>query len=292
MDIATFDQKDPNFRSFCRELKAYIELSGGYILKSYAYAMKEQSEQKVCMLLMEYMKRGTLVDVLSSNEKLSLYQKLNIARQIASGMAKIHNHGMVHRDIRPDNILINEYYTAKIGDMGITCVLEPRNPDNNVGCGLFMPPEFYTGEYNEKLDVFTYGLTLNRLFTEVEHEYRPRGAQLMVLRQESPIFGDLIKRCIETHPDDRPTSKEIEITMILFSQAFYESCLKNHRDYYRLPVKEQDARFLKFYYDFRQPAEEFLRTQFPPELFSSFDPSEAKRRAKELDEEPVQCPIQ
>ena len=56
--------------------------------------------------------------VFENGEKISLFQKLNMARQIASGMKKIHNHGMVHRDIRPDNILINEYFTAKIGEYG------------------------------------------------------------------------------------------------------------------------------------------------------------------------------
>jgi serine/threonine-protein kinase len=42
-----------------------------------------------------------------------------MAWHIASGMKKLHARHMIHRDIRPDNILVNDFYTAKIGDMGI-----------------------------------------------------------------------------------------------------------------------------------------------------------------------------
>ncbi|CAF1496835.1 unnamed protein product [Rotaria sp. Silwood1] len=84
---------------------------------------------------------------------------------IASGMRKIHEHRMIHRDIRPDNILVNENYVAEIGDMGIARVIDPLNHHTQIGCASYMPPEFYHGTYDQKLDIFTFGLTLNELFT-------------------------------------------------------------------------------------------------------------------------------
>ncbi|CAF5103585.1 unnamed protein product, partial [Rotaria sp. Silwood1] len=53
---------------------------------------------------------------------------------IASGMRKIHEHRMIHRDIRPDNILVNENYVAEIGDMGIARVIDPLNHHTQIGC--------------------------------------------------------------------------------------------------------------------------------------------------------------
>jgi serine/threonine protein kinase len=50
---------------------------------------------------------------------------------------------MVHRDIRPDNILVSSNYTAKIGDMGIAHHFNPGEKHQLLGCLIFMPPEFY-----------------------------------------------------------------------------------------------------------------------------------------------------
>ncbi|CAF3991105.1 unnamed protein product, partial [Rotaria sp. Silwood1] len=53
---------------------------------------------------------------------------------IASGMRRIHEHRMIHRDIRPDNILVNENYVAKIGDIRIARVIDPLNQQTQIGC--------------------------------------------------------------------------------------------------------------------------------------------------------------
>ncbi|CAF5126744.1 unnamed protein product [Rotaria sp. Silwood1] len=90
---------------------------------------------------------------------------------IASGMRRIHEHRMIHRDIRPDNILVNENYVAKIGDIRIARVIDPLNQQTQIGCAPYMLPEFYRGTYDQKLDIFTFGLTLNELFTSKKNTY-------------------------------------------------------------------------------------------------------------------------
>lgn len=288
VNISSVKPNDGQQQSFNRELKAYVELSGGYILKSFAYAMTDTGAGKSCMLLMEYMDQGSLSAVLEKAEKMSLYQKLNMARQIASGMQKIHNHGMIHRDIRPDNILVNEYFTAKIGDMGIVRSVHEKSETQKIGCLAFMPPEFYANDFNEKLDVYTYALTLNQLFTELQHDFSMQPTPAIAFRTKSPLFFDLIERCMQIHPDDRPTAVELEATMVLFTQAFFVLAVKEQPAFLRLPTKEKDAIFMKFYEKFRQPAIDYLQRRFPPVLFGMAPPQPRKPR----DEEPVECPIQ
>ena len=66
------------------------------------------------MILMELMGRGSLQDLIENQQNnLSLRRKLTMSRQVASGMRRIHQHGMVHRDIRPDNILVTDDYIAR-----------------------------------------------------------------------------------------------------------------------------------------------------------------------------------
>ena len=110
----------------------------------------------------------------------------------------------------------------------------------------------------------------------------------LFFRRETPIFRQLIERCIEILPDDRPTSEELESTMLLFTQAFYESVIKKKGEFLMLPTKEKDEIFLQFYSKFYLIAEEYLKNRFPSDLFGCSGPPTSKPK----DEEPVQCPIQ
>ena len=114
--------------SFRKELAAYAELSGAYILKTFGYGDRMLGNgAKECFLITELMHRSSLADVIHHRgEKISLRRKLSMACHVASGMRKLHAHTMIHRDIRPDNILVSNNFTAKIGDMGIAHIFNSR----------------------------------------------------------------------------------------------------------------------------------------------------------------------
>src|SRR5205085_5403009 len=102
--------------------------------------------------------------------------------------------------------------TAKIGDMGLARVWLPNENLTVIGCLAYMPFDFYTGKYNQSLDVYTFGLTINELFTEKKHHFDPL-TRLIKLKNSSPIFPDLIDRCIHNNPNQRPSAIEIETTL-------------------------------------------------------------------------------
>ncbi|CAF4070529.1 unnamed protein product, partial [Rotaria sp. Silwood1] len=175
-------------------------------------------------------------------------------------------HHSIHRDIRSDNRLVNQQYTCKIGDMGIARVTDPCNRHTQIGCQPFMPPEFYEGTYDQKLDIFTFGLTLNELFTETQHVCRQRAAEKIVFKYESPIFRDLITRCTADDPKHRPTAIEIEKTLELYTHGFDMTALKKQTNYVRLSTEQKDQVFIDFYEQFHKSATEFIRKQFPVEF--------------------------
>ncbi|CAF0885011.1 unnamed protein product [Rotaria sordida] len=216
-------------KSFLKELAAYAELSGAYILKIYGFTASRHGQNKRYMLVMEYMSRGSLANIIKEKgDNISLRRKLDMARNIASGMRKIHEHRMIHRDIRPDNILVNENYIAKIGDMGIARVVDPLNQHTQIGCQSYMPPEFYEGSYDQKLDIFTFGLTLNELFTSTKHSFQPFVSNKIAFQEKSPIFDGLIARCTAYNPKRRPAAIEIEKTLDLYSAGFdIQTAVKN-----------------------------------------------------------------
>ncbi|CAF0849079.1 unnamed protein product [Adineta steineri] len=246
-------------RSFHLELAAYRELSGLYILRTFGYATRELPANHIrgittqFMILMELMGRGSLQNVLEKEpHNISLRRRLTMARQIASGMKRIHQHGMVHRDIRPDNILVNDDYVAKIGDMGIARVIDPNGQQTQLGCLQFMPPEFFHEQSeghikcDEKLDIYTYGLTLNQLFTETMHDFHfDHSTSRIIITKPSPVFYDeIIVKCLETDSKQRPIAVEIEKTLELYEEAFNETRISD--GYTRMNTQEKDKVFLEF----------------------------------------------
>ena len=253
-------------KSFFKELSAYMELSGGYILTTYAYAVKQDANKETYMIITEYMARGSLASLLRQKEKIPLRRKVQMAREIASGMRKIHEHGMIHRDIRPDNILVNENYTAKIGDMGISRVVDSLNRHTRIGCDSFMPPEYYIGTYDQKLDIFTFGLTLNELFTETEHGFNSSARKKITLLIESPVFPDLIARCTSDNPKHRPAAIEIEKTLEFYCHAFDQQGHSKNPSYTRLSIEQKNEIFIKFYQKLHPSATHFIHQQFPEQF--------------------------
>jgi serine/threonine protein kinase len=234
-------------------------------LKTYGYAEEIlPNGTKEFFLIMEYMSRGSLRSLLESDEKLSIRRKLEMACHVASGMRKLHAHNMIHRDIRPDNILVDKSYRAKIGDMGIAREYDPAQMMTQIGCQKFMPPEFYTKSYDQSLDVFTFGLTLNQLFTETIHKY---GIDLRTFRlkaartAKSPVFDELIERCLRDNPTHRPSAIEIETTLTLYERAFSKLITLEYATSTR---EEKDRTFLQFYVEFDPQAREELGKRFPP----------------------------
>ena len=281
-------------KSFLKELAAYAELSGAYILKTYGFAAARQGENKLYMLVMEYMSRGSLASVIQQRgETLSLRRKLDMARNVASGMRKIHEHHMIHRDIRSDNILVNENYLAKIGDMGIARRVDPLKQHTQIGFQSFMPPEFYQGCYDQKLDIFTFGLTLNELFTSKKHSFQPFVNDKIAFAEKSPIFDELIGRCTRHDPERRPTAIEIEKTLDLYSAAFNEMVIKKHPGYINLSTSDKDEVFVAFYEKFHPAARDFIRKRFPREFIEGKDDEAGVRVDKYAgDGIRVQCPMQ
>ncbi|CAF3030651.1 unnamed protein product, partial [Rotaria sp. Silwood2] len=251
--------------SFFKEVAAYMELSGGYILKTYGIAHTEEGDIEKYMIIMEYMPLGSLAKFLKHNEgQISLRRKVKIAREIASGMRKIHEHNMIHRDIRPDNILITDNYTAKVADMGIARVLDPVLKHTQTGCICYMPPEFWKGTYDQKLDIFTFGLTLNELFTETQHTFNRNAAKKITLQTQSPIFRSLIDRCTADNPKDRPTASEIEYTLDVYARYFETEVIDQKIPYLDLSIKHRNNLFLQFYKVFQPRAKRRILERFPP----------------------------
>lgn len=118
-------------------------------------------------LAYEYMKGQTLNECLRNSLMFSLKEACYIMLQLCDALYYIHNHNVIHRDIKPDNIFYNTNGTIKIADFGIAYDLQnPSKKSEVVGSVYYMAPELCKGEAPTiQSDIYSLGITFFELVT-------------------------------------------------------------------------------------------------------------------------------
>ena len=148
---------------------------------------------------------GELLETrLSRRPAMGLEEGRNIAITLARAAAALHRAGIIHRDIKPDNVILEGGGSLKLIDLGVVRVpgLEEFPPENTPGTLAYMAPEMLEGEAgNEATDIYALGVTMFRAFTG-EYPYgnadavspprRDRPKDLSALRPDLPAWLDAV----------------------------------------------------------------------------------------------------
>ncbi len=130
-------------------------------------------------LVMELLDGEDLERIISSRRSLPLLQKLDIMAQVAGGLHHAHRHGVVHRDVKPANVMLLGDGTVKILDFGIALLSQATaarmTPQGSlIGTFAYMAPEQFQGSASDALtDIFSYGITCYKLLT-YQHPFQAR----------------------------------------------------------------------------------------------------------------------
>ncbi|OMO72071.1 hypothetical protein CCACVL1_17963 [Corchorus capsularis] len=161
-------------------------------------------------LILELCQPFTLYDQLLQ-PNLSESTAASYMQQIMSGLAHCHRFGIVHRDIKPDNIFIDFRGKLKIGDFGsATWLGEERTADGLVGTPYYVAPEVVLGRaYNDKADVWSAGVVLYVMLAGVPPFYGETAEEIFaavvrgnlrfpprIFRSVSPEAKDLLRKMI------------------------------------------------------------------------------------------------
>jgi serine/threonine protein phosphatase PrpC len=145
--------------------------------------------------------QGELLETrLARRPALGLEEGRNIAIKLARAAAALHRAGIVHRDIKPDNVILEAQGVLKLIDLGVVRVpgMEDAPPEDTPGTVAYMAPEMFDGEPgNEATDIYALGVTMFRAFTG-EFPYgnpdatspprRDRPTPLSALRPDLPAW--------------------------------------------------------------------------------------------------------
>ncbi|KAH1065843.1 hypothetical protein J1N35_030830 [Gossypium stocksii] len=183
-------------------------------------------------IVTEFMSGGSIYDLLhkqKSGFKLPLLLKLAI--DVSEGMSYLHQNGIMHRDLKAANLLMDENGVVKIADFGVARVqAQPGVMTAETGTYRWMAPEVIEHKpYDHKADVFSFGVVLWEMLTgKLPYENLTplqaavgvvqKGLRPVIPQHTRPKFVELLERCWQQDPSLRPEFSEITNLLEDFSQ--------------------------------------------------------------------------
>ena len=170
-------------------------------------------------LTMEYVDGEDLASLLRRIGRIPQDKAIQIARQLCAGVAAAHERGVLHRDLKPNNVMIDGDGNVRITDFGIATGTGEAGTDI-AGTPQYMAPEQFSGHRASiKTDIYALGLILFEIFTgrrandaktiaDVRqlHETATITMPSSIVRDLDPAVERVILRCLERDPDRRPAS--------------------------------------------------------------------------------------
>jgi serine/threonine-protein kinase len=132
----------------------------------------------VFFIVMEYVKGESLEAVLDREKSLAVPRALNYAVQILKGVAHAHEAQILHRDLRPANVLISESGVVKVADFGTSRILERSHATTVIGSPPYMAPEQFQGRAVLASDIYSVGVILYQMLTGTLPYFSPNPAQI------------------------------------------------------------------------------------------------------------------
>ena len=212
---------------FQREMRAAAKLSHPNVVQ----AFDAHESNGIYFFAMEYVPGCDLAQLVNEQGRLPVEQAIDITSQAASGLANAHENDIIHRDVKPGNILLSDDGVAKVLDLGLARVREITSPVTSLtrdgltmGTVTYMSPEqaFDAKQADEQSDIYSLGCTLYFLLNGRPIFDEPNSVQTVIAHRErpAPSLGEgrddvpeglerLFQQMVAKSPNDRPASMTV-----------------------------------------------------------------------------------
>ncbi|KAM4557265.1 tyrosine-protein kinase yes [Fundulus diaphanus] len=207
--------------AFLEEAQIMKKLRHSKLVPLYAVVSEEP-----IYIVTEFMEKGSLLDFLKEGDgkHLKLPQLVDMASQIADGMAYIERMNYIHRDLRAANILVTDNLVCKIADFGLARLIEDNEYTARQGAKFPIkwtaPEAALYGRFTIKSDVWSFGILLTELVTKGRVPYPgmvnrevleqvERGYRMPCPQGCPESLHEMMNQCWKKDPDERPTFEYI-----------------------------------------------------------------------------------
>ncbi|WP_231577188.1 Stk1 family PASTA domain-containing Ser/Thr kinase [Salinicoccus sediminis] len=207
--------RDKSKARFQREVESTIQLSHPNIVS----VLDVDESDEYHLLVTEVVRGPTLKEYIRDNHPIPLDEAVRIALMVLGGIRHAHQAGIIHRDIKPQNILLDEQHRVKITDFGIAKALsETRMTETNqvMGSVQYISPEQAKGrQTDERTDIYSFGIVLFELLSgrlpfegetpvsvALKHISEPM-PDILEYRDVPRGLINIILKCTEKDPYDR-----------------------------------------------------------------------------------------
>lgn len=191
--IKMLKEADEGKAEFLTEVSIIGRLNHMSLIETWGYC----TQGKHRLLVYEYMENGSLASKLANSTALDWEKRMRIAVGIAKGLAYLHEECLewvLHCDVKPQNILLDSDYCAKVADFGLSKLHSTSVPQNSSfsrirGTRGYMAPEWvYNLPITSKVDVYSYGIVVLEIVTGK----KPTGIQISERRGMTDQHGSLV----------------------------------------------------------------------------------------------------
>jgi len=198
-------------RRFTREALIVAAFQHANIVTVYASGWLGEKQY----IVMEYVSGGTLGQRMSA-EKLTTEAAARIAYQMADALAYSHERNVIHRDFKPNNVLLRDDNTPVLSDFGVAKAIGTRGSETALGMVIgsqgYMAPEQALGRaITDRVDIYSFGLVLHEMLAgelPARHPIRTAEDKRALGRTVPSAFADLIARCLHPEPEERPSAAD------------------------------------------------------------------------------------
>ena len=208
---------DTVFQSrFIQEARAAARLADPHVVNVF----DQGSDGEIAYLVMEYLPGITLRELLREEKRLTVPQTISIMDAVLSGLAAAHRAGIIHRDVKPENVLLAEDGRIKIGDFGLARATSANTATGAqlMGTIAYLAPELVTrGTADARSDIYSLGIMLYEMLTG-EQPYRGEQPMQIAFQHATDSvprpsvknpgvpeqLDELVLWSTEKKPDDRP----------------------------------------------------------------------------------------
>lgn len=212
-------------KKFVIEAQSVANLNNQNIVKIYDVGQHIEDGKIYNYIVMEYIKGKTLNELIKDKGRLNSNAVVSISKQIASALDCAHKHHIIHRDIKPHNIIIDENLNVKVTDFGIARIATSSTityTSSVLGTVHYISPEQAKGKFiDEKSDIYSLGVVMYEMVTgrvpfdtdnavgiAMQHINEPLVEPIKLVPNLEPWLNATIVKCMEKNPENRFESAE------------------------------------------------------------------------------------